>query len=342
MALEMRKEKNKRRGSDNLEEVRRMDFAKACSLKSALKIAWGYHGGTKHGFYQHYTTLSSVMTKICLGQWWLTRSTAVSLNDRQEAKKFGDWELAERTYQASFVRGVDESAAMWGLYGRNNPFAIKILIPEAAMQDWIKELKKKFKGDVGRRKNVAPVAFKDVIYASVPFVQKNRDRFDKDRGNSICWDNVRCNFGHNKAKQKSLARDLLDPKMTGWVKDSEWRHECETRLCVRVPRLRAQDAIPVQIPPEVIDKMSFTFSPWLDRSREVEVRRLIECALKINAGRLKRLKLADPRQSLRFHRSVLQGALHFREDDVGVKSDFGGCQKCMRKRNRTKMKGKRR
>lgn len=285
-------------------ETRRHAFASAKSLLEALDAAWDVQALS--GYFQHYTTLSRVVSKISQCQWWLTRSTAVQLNDRQEAKKFGDQGLAKKTYQASFVQGSDESAAMWGLYCKNNPFAVRILLPADAIETWLKSIQKE-KCVSGTIKSVE---FKDVIYAAVPFAQKDLDRLDKRRGNTISWRDVTCNFGRNKEVQSELARQLQDKELTGWIKDREWRHEHESRLCVRFAGTPKKDFLPVVLPPEVIARMSFTFSPWLDRAHEDEAQHTISYALESNAERLKDLKVDVKGRKNPFHRSVLQGALN--------------------------------
>lgn len=291
-------------------EAHRLAFESARSLDEALKIAWGY--SDDNCFYQHYTTLDSVLTKISKGQWWMTRSVAESLNDLQEVKKFGSQRVARKTYQASFIRGVDESTAMWGLYCRDNPFAVRILMPAKAFSEWQWCIKKEY-GDA-----VNCVDFRDIIYASVPYIQKDRDAYDKARGNSITWRDANCNFRRGKIEQDALARKLLDPRLTGWIKDREWRHERETRLCVRFVKSCQKDAIPVSIPVSVINQMSFTASPWLCTEHEKIVKRMLECALDLNWKRLRTQDSKAKRKVGWFHRSVLAGALNFKKE-IGAK-----------------------
>ncbi len=90
-------------------DAARSEFAQVATLSAAAKSVWC---GGWHNTYQHYTTLSSVVSKILERKWWLSRSDSDALNDRQESAKFGDQELIGRTYQASFVHGAAESAKM--------------------------------------------------------------------------------------------------------------------------------------------------------------------------------------------------------------------------------------
>ena len=123
-------------------DAARKKFAEAATLDEAMRAAWGADGARnpKHGFYQHYTTLPSVVTKLAERRWWLTRSDSESLNDNQESLKFGKRQLHAKTYQVSFVHGAAESAALWGLYAPENPFAIRITIPGDAMDKWVGDM----------------------------------------------------------------------------------------------------------------------------------------------------------------------------------------------------------
>lgn len=289
-------------------EKRREEFRVATCWEKASSVVWRECFG--HPYYQHYTTLDRVVSKIVNQEWWLTRSDSVRLNDKQETEKFGKIELAKRTYQASFVQGVRESAAMWGLYAREDPLAIRILIPRDAMKKWIGSLK--LADDPKKCGNVQltaanPAEFKDVIYASVPLVNHKRDSLDKQRGDCVYWAGMRNDFGKNKDIQKSFLEGLHIDAVTGWLKDSEWQHECESRLCVRIRKTSGRTALPVCLPAGVIAKMSFTLSPWLDKEHEGEVENVLKALLEQNAKGLECKPNSKP-----FRRSTLQGALNFK------------------------------
>lgn len=87
----------------------------------------------------------------------------------------------------------------------------------------------------------------------------------------------------------------------------EWSNEFESRLCISLEKPSERKALPVYLPPDVIESMSFTFSPWLERDMEVYVEGILKDVLKFNRKDVKGKK----RQSTPFHRSTLQGALNF-------------------------------
>ena len=169
---------------DSWYDAARSEFAQAETLSAASKSVWDRG---LHRTYQHYTTLSSVVTKILERKWWLSRSDSDALNDRQESAKFGDQELLGRTYQASFVHGAAESAALWCIYQPSNPFAIRITLPGRAVQNWMKFLdeKKRIFDEHQKTHKVGEVGFKDIIYAAVDFRGREWERGDIKRSNGL-------------------------------------------------------------------------------------------------------------------------------------------------------------
>ena len=282
--------------------ARRIAFMTAPDAMSACNVAWAVHTPEerKHEYYFHYTTLPYLMANILNGKWCLKRSTSQRFNDLQETKKFGNAERAAHTYQLSFGKGVRESAALWGLYGKDNPFAVKVLIPAVEMDAWVAQLRRQY----------PETDFKDVIYASIPLEQNHKH--PKSRGRNLIWDGVTCDFSHNKSIADGLPDELKKKEYTGWIKDLEWTHESETRLCVRCPNENGE-SISVAYPPELVERMSFTFSPWLDDELAGVIKDVVVCCLKENQKRLTTPKRKG--YASRFHSSTVAGALNFKADE---------------------------
>lgn len=288
-------------------ENARKDFMTATSFDDAIGAVWGKDGvrPPKHDFYQHYTTLSRVVTKLMERRWWLTRSDSDSLNDIQESLKFGKWILSEKTYQASFVHGASESAALWGLYTPEDPFAIRITISGDAIDKWVCGMQDGVLSGDGRvrPRKIIYGDFKDIIYAAVAFRDKKRTRYDVKRRNGLYWSEVNCHCDIS-----SLEDDVRCETCTGWIKDYEWRHERESRLCLRISRSNGSKAMWIPVTDALANNMKFTFSPWLPPERESEVERIITSALKEGFEKNGE-KNGFERNPRRFRRSVLQGAM---------------------------------
>jgi hypothetical protein len=111
----------------------------------------------------------------------------------------------------------------------------------------------------------------------------------------------------------SLEDQIKKAYCTGWMKDYEWRHERESRICLRVKKAGGPKGLWCEVTPELIESMKFTFSPWLPKEYEDEVKEVIVNALKITEE--KRGSRAK-QYSDRFRRSVIQGAINLRKSTL--------------------------
>ena len=257
-------------------------FAQQTNLIDALNLV--RDGGVMHDCYQHYTSLKKVLDKIA-GDWWLSRCGSDKLNDQQETSKFGTTEIAHRMYQASFCHVANEDVSMWGLYQRCNPLAIRITIHRKAMERWMNDIQVKAGMDrkerrahldcIGIQKAVDTVIFSDLVYASVANPNAPCDSHNIKRGRRVHWDGVA------SSSIKNLQKEIKSDLATALVKDSEWRHEHESRLTVELSKTRSRcpAAIKIAVPKYVIEDMCFTYSPWLKHEYETSVKRVLETAL---------------------------------------------------------------
>jgi hypothetical protein len=300
---------------DSAYQSARKQFArKDLDFDSVVNVVWG-KDFEPHGFYQHYTTLSSLVDKLS-GRWWFARSDNGELNDKQESIKFGNKKISARTYQTSFVHGAAESVALWSLYAPSDPFAVRITIPGKALKDWVDGLKGDCLhfGDSPKSREIKCAELKDIIYAAVAFSDRgtredNRMKSrDIPRCNSLYWAEVNCG-----ANIPDLEQQIKKDCCTGWMKDYEWRHERESRICLRVERAGGPKALWCKVTSDLIEKMKFTFSPWLPIKYEDQVRDIILSALKPTESERgpNAKKYAD-----RFRRSVVQGAIYLRHSKL--------------------------
>ncbi len=260
-------------------------FAKSESLAEAFHMV--KRGIDAHGRFVHYTTLSCVVQIITSRRWWLTRSVTDRLNDVQESKKFGNPEILGRMYQASFMYGSAESAAMWGLYCPGNPLGVMISLNGNAMKEWFAEIRRK-KSKVcleydratarhGRhveltRGQIDIADARDVIYASTDFKHTfKRCRGRKNRSNKLFWGDM------STDRIEDLEQEINDDKFSGWIKDSEWRQENESRIAVRVKHISGKlpAHLSLDIPEAVLKSMRFTLSPWLREEFYGEVENVV-------------------------------------------------------------------
>lgn len=294
-------------------------FADAESFKEAAGIVLAQI--VKHGYYHHYTQLPKLLDMIKEHRWLLSRCDNVCINDLKEPRKFGgESDILKRTYIACFGQGLGESAAMWGLYGKSRQSAVRVTIPGDTMIRWMQGIDFSDKiakveleaareeldlcGINGKRikSNILSAKFRDIIYVAVND-KKDPDRYDALRSNSASWGKAI----FKGRDDEDFADDLQDGLYAGWVKDYEWQHERECRLCVRLNRKIDDDKVSIKIPGDVLADMRFTFSPWLPKEKENSVEGKILQSLN-DTG----VSIDDTKRGIkRFRRSTLHGALNF-------------------------------
>ena len=233
-----------------------------------------------HDTYRHYTTLSALLGMIKSGSMWLTLGKSSKLDDAQEREKFGSSELWKRTYLASFVHDIEESAAMWGLYCKGSDKAVCVSFSRKAIKSWSVTLHKKAKrGDSVLinpqkrgsrcRKRIKEVEILDIAYADVA-----GSYFDRERRDFVSCDGVR------SRKIPSLKHDITKPEVTGMLKDYEWNFEHETRVLVRLKEnVSHASKIAIPLNEELLRDMSITFGPWLCEKDKRKYEKQIESAL---------------------------------------------------------------
>lgn len=293
------------------------EFANANSFDVATDVVLGKMLHKRA--YQHYCHLDSVLKIIMQKRWRLSKCSSSKMNDLQEPRKFaGNTNILDRTYIMCFGYGLAESAAMWGLYGKSDPFALRVTILGDVLEKWMKRIEinpisgrnttgkdrsQVIKSIIAKGENcqslsreIKGLIFRDVLYASVAHKEET-DEYDKKRGNRVSWGRTFYNLQENDC--------VKDGQFAGFIKDSEWSYEKESRLCIGLKKEIEDEHISIAVPPEVIADMRFTFSPWLNESYKKYIEQLITAALE-SAG----VNLADVKQ--RFSRSVLHNALNFK------------------------------
>ena len=286
-------------------ELDQVEFSKATSLAAAADVVWN-RTASGRGMYQRYTTLDKVLKIIRDGRWYLSRGDAQ--NDLREAKRSKEIAaVMRRTYLMCLMKGAGESVAMWYVYGRNDPLAVRISIPRTTIEDkWMNPIAngaaffaRDSKGLVVDQTRIEPPVFRDMIYVAIRD-KKVQDEYDIRRTNVMSWEGAKTEL----CGGDSIFKESQEPKFAGWIKDYEWCHERESRLCLRLNEEIHDKVISIAIPREVIADMRFTFSPWLtdfklQEAIEEEIRDVYE-----------KVGIKLKKRPQRFRRSVLQGVLN--------------------------------
>ena len=145
---------------------------------------------------------------------FVTTQHPAKMNDLQEPLKFaGKTDILSRTYITCFEHCLSEDVAMWGLYGKSDPFALRVTIPGTVLVDWMKGIEIKSDDSTNKVKRgkslkemdardeknkklsdgkIQYSIFRDMLYASVAGDKKRdeRDEYDIRRGNRVSWEKV--------------------------------------------------------------------------------------------------------------------------------------------------------
>lgn len=261
-----------------------------CKAKTLLKDA-----GILHASYSFYTTLNRVKGILCDRRMWLTRLDSEKFDDTIEHKKYGLKKEQELTFVRCLSFAGQESAAMWGLYCPPTYQAIRVTFSKEAIRQLSKQKAHRVESGVVATDNLDVMrrTVSDIFYASV-----KGEGDTNERSNSLYWNGV---YTKNRIDEMNDTKDRKT--ITGFVKDSEWKFEYETRLLVKTRHVIDSEHIAIEVPDEAINSMSFTLSPWMDGDESAFVVTMLTRWLK-TAGR----QVSSEDEKV-FHKSSLTGGL---------------------------------
>ena len=195
------------------------------SLKSAAK---------RRKFHRHYTTITSFLHITDSLTFRLTRGDDPRMNDQLEWQKLGCLQTWKRTFILSFSGLEDESAAMWGLYGRPSNEAMRLTIRRETIEKWLYEIGKDgqkvrvqlfpFVGEKGKivdlPSNCVEIMLVDVMYGGkvgkVEQAKRNAYRHH--------WKKVDLSSLNKSLEEEDEHIDKAT-EMTGLIKSNDWEYE---------------------------------------------------------------------------------------------------------------------
>jgi hypothetical protein len=191
----------------------------------------------------HYTNYSTLIKILKSGM--LLVNNIKNVNDALEA----DGDAGHNVYVASFTYEQREAVHYWAVYGRNDPYSVRISFVCDESQDHFME-GLRFT-DQGLPVEPLSKRLSDVIYySSTP----SRGRHWKHDYNYFSLD----------ADIEAVKREF-----SGLCKYDIWEHEKETRLLVL--RQQAHDRIFAALPSTFFASLEVVFSPWIDEEVQAEL-----------------------------------------------------------------------
>ena len=213
------------------------EFGRAQDADAVVDIL--QRSGSSRLYYRHYTSFSAFLSISDGWMFRLTRGDDPAMNDQLEWKYFGDVSMWRRTFIASFSCVTEESAAMWGLYGKPPNEAIRLSFSNKVLNSWMEFLARdenapeiEFSarpGEECRRKKVSrrsmDVSFGDVLYAAIG---------EDGKAGKYTYRGVGIPAGEFRALHPKGIDITKSPEITGFVKRSEWAYEEESRIVCKL------------------------------------------------------------------------------------------------------------
>lgn len=190
----------------------------SCALKSFLKDM-----AKEHRYLYHYTTSTALETILKTRKWKF--SSARKTNDLHECYFKGCVDEWKYIYSCSFSHGDEDNIGMWKMYGeKKQSICMKINI--SSILNWIQylEQEKEFyyrtrllsEHDSLYRCEIDSLSMHDIAYIH---------GWQDDGCSKVCWGNIV--NPTNWTKNISAEHEL-----TGFIKNSAWEYEKETRIMV--------------------------------------------------------------------------------------------------------------
>ncbi len=240
----------------------------------------------RHPFYHHFTNFSTLEKKLKGKSWVFTPSK--SKNDYHEYDSKSDRTIRDNILSTSFSWGDEDNMAMWSMYCVPREDAVRITFNEQAMERWLQVLQQKMAkpcdtvsqwfqtwdrteayqdGPVpAPEKTMGAVFLHDIVY----FLGYQNDSPE----NKLCWGGI-----EQPAQDNMLVNDIrYIREMTGFVKNSAWSYEQESRLSIYFNRKPEQSYL-LEFEEEdweyILCNSQISFGPWTplfrfeERKREV-------------------------------------------------------------------------
>ena len=240
----------------------------------------------KHPFLYHYTTFD-ILKCICRSKTWRF-GNARNMNDMHEYEVKGYTRgILDKLYSACFSYGDEDNVAMWSMYGIPWEDAIRIRIPIKTIRNWIDNIdgkniltyeecngtleKNSFIADTSNNKH--KISIRDICYME-GYVTSPRNMSDCPIGLYECpdacdkcppkrilwWSQSNKNFDIAIDKQKGIVK----PELLGYVKNSAWHHEMETRIVFSITpgnNSSSYKYLDIPIPKNMISDIQISLGP---------------------------------------------------------------------------------
>lgn len=214
-----------------------------------------------HAHLYHLTTMDK-FAKMCRSNEWRF-SSVLEMNDLQEVKQKGEKEKMRRLYAVSFSHGDYNNIGMWKMYGGSYPReSICLEFPSTIINRWKDEIN--LRRSFGIKKEYTDTLDIDVSLHDIAYIHG----WQRRNGERVCWGNV---VNYRMTKDTIVSKESV---LTGFVKNSAWEQEKESRITIELPLTRRRKYISVPIPSYLLDCCVVHFSPFANARKDVLIQLL--------------------------------------------------------------------
>ena len=196
----------------------------------------------EHPYYHHFTTVSTLVKIIKSNKWRF--SVGSRMNDQHEYNVKSAYGLRDKIYSTCFCFGDEDNMAMWAMYAIPWEDAVRISIPKEVMLKWVENL-----NDI-QHPALENVSLHDILYIDGMI---GYSRFSK-----FYWAR-----GKKDALTEPDGCDIsLSARFTGYLKNSAWKHEQESRLAITLAEETNLPFIDLPLPDNFFQSVRLTTGPW--------------------------------------------------------------------------------
>ena len=231
---------------------------------------------SKHKFLFHYTTTEKLQCIFENKTWRLYN--AKTMNDLQEYKEKGNSSLWEKLYSTCFSFGDEDNIAMWSMYGIPWEDAVRIRLSTDAIKKWMNTFDGKPYKTSDSSSNYTlnisdsqdSVVLHDICYYQGYFGGRqvysdcplNKPACLPTGQKCLCPQKELHWWNQSNRQTKIVENDncYLKEELTGYVKNSAWEHERETRLSITLSR-NVGEYIDIPLNKEMLENMQIAIGP---------------------------------------------------------------------------------
>ena len=178
----------------------------------------------EHNDFFHYTNIDGLACMIKTRRWKF--SSARKTNDLHEFSSKGSPDEWRYIYSCSLSHGDEDNIGMWKMYG-DKKYSICLRLSPLIIKTWIDSLErtKEYYCNTKDYKALTP-NFQELSFHDIAYIHGYQSPYNS----VVCWGNI-----INSAKWISNISNEKD--LTGFIKNSAWEYEKETRIMIRLPKV---------------------------------------------------------------------------------------------------------